>query len=75
MKWWQKLLLGLIRLFQLVTFKCKSDCCSCESECLRDNEEEMEEEVPQMKTDIGTTYSVVKEENIFDYANIIHKVD
>lgn len=80
MKWWQKLLLGLIRVLQFLTFRCKSDCCSCESECLQEgkdqSEKEEEEKGEMMETDIGTTYAGVKEDSvIFDYAHKITKSD
>ena len=45
MAWWKKLIDSLTRLLSHISFKCKSDCCACESECMGTKEETEEEEV------------------------------
>jgi len=69
MAWWKRLLIAIVKILQAITFRCRSDCCSCESECLKDQETQTEEEVKdETETDQGTTWSAAsQDQDIMDY--------
>jgi len=51
MSWWKKILEKILALLTLA-FKCKSDCCSCESECSNKRECEHTTETSAEEVDV-----------------------
>ncbi len=63
MPWWKKIVEKILSLLS-IAFKCKSDCCSCESEC--SNQKNVS--TSSLDVDRGTTWSAKEEQNIMDFA-------
>jgi len=45
MSWFRKLIDAIVRLLSRVAFKCKSDCCACQSECMGRPEEVQKQDI------------------------------